>query len=122
MRAIKGQRISTEPIHDLRFVRNVIYFDGPLLSEYTDKIGQHIFYRWCDCDETANRWMIYHITGRGHSLIKDDDQYMWTFHREEIIGGTVYIADFTSNEPPQEMLEVKIEDLPASYIPDEVDR
>lgn len=30
---IKGQRISTEPIRDLRFVRNVIYFDGPILSD-----------------------------------------------------------------------------------------
>jgi len=114
--------ISTDPIRDLTFVRDILDFEGPLISEYDGPFGEPWIYRWCDCNDIAHRWMVYRVTDRGLALIKDDDSYLWAFHREWIVGGKVYIVDLTSRELPETMIEVAIEDLPASYIPNEVDR
>jgi hypothetical protein len=50
------------PMGGLRHVRDLIYFDGPLLSHFKHPKGDDYLYYWCDCDEQANRWMVLRVT------------------------------------------------------------
>lgn len=39
---------------------DLIYYEGPLLSLYvdTENPGLYYLYKWADCDENVNRWLI----------------------------------------------------------------
>jgi len=50
------------PVTQLKHVRDLIYFDGPLLSEFRHKNGESYLYYWCDCNEQANRWMVFRVS------------------------------------------------------------
>lgn len=43
------------------FVRDLEWFEGPLLSELRTEDGASILMRWCDMDKTAHRWMVLHV-------------------------------------------------------------
>ena len=58
---ITGMHLESFPIADLRRSRDLIYFDGPLLSVYEHTNGEKYLYFWCDADEKVNRWMILRI-------------------------------------------------------------
>jgi len=49
------------PVAGLCHVRDLIHFDGPLLSLFRHPNGEPYLYYWCDCDETANRWMVLRV-------------------------------------------------------------
>ena len=50
------------PVTGLTHVRDLINFDGPLLSLFRHPNGESYLYYWCDCDETSNRWMVLRVS------------------------------------------------------------
>lgn len=40
------------------YVRDLIYYEGPLLSHYRTDSGEHWLYYWCDLVDGFNRWML----------------------------------------------------------------
>ncbi len=62
MKTIDGIPLTGLPVSGLRHVRDLSYFDGPLLSHYEHPNGDDYLYYWCDCDETANRWMVLRVS------------------------------------------------------------
>ena len=62
---LPGQPIRALPIARLHKVCDLEYFDGPLLSQFRHDRGDHYLYYWCDCDETANRWMVLRVSETG---------------------------------------------------------
>ena len=50
------------PVSGLRHVRDLIDFDGPLLSLFKHPNGESYLYYWCDCDDRANRWMVFRVS------------------------------------------------------------
>lgn len=62
MIAIQGAALSFFPLADIEKVRDLDYFDGPLLSHFRHRRGDHYLYYWCDCDERANRWMTIRVS------------------------------------------------------------
>jgi hypothetical protein len=42
----------------LTWIRDIEYYDGPLLAEYEGDDGNRWLKHWCDCDDKANRWML----------------------------------------------------------------
>jgi hypothetical protein len=60
---IKGDRLPALPIIGLERVRDLEYYDGPLLSHFRHRRqGDHFLYYWCDCDQTSNRWMLLRVS------------------------------------------------------------
>lgn len=55
-----GHSLSRFPLDGLVWRRDLVYFEGPLLSEYTLNDEVYLKY-WCDCDSDYNRWLIYKI-------------------------------------------------------------
>ncbi|WP_147443861.1 hypothetical protein [Corallococcus sicarius] len=58
MNPIPGSRIEGLQLPRLSKIRDIQYFEGPLLSEFKDEREDHYLGHWCDCDDTANRWLI----------------------------------------------------------------
>lgn len=58
MKPLEGMPLETLPVSDLRHVRDLIYYDGPLLSHFCSHTGDDYLFYWVDCDEKANRWMV----------------------------------------------------------------
>lgn len=53
--------INKSPFEGLVHERDLIAFDGPLLSLFRDPNGEAFLYYWCDCGEVANRWMVLRV-------------------------------------------------------------
>ena len=53
-----GTICNTDVLQHMIFVDTLIYFEGPLLELYIDKIDHNRYYlcRWVDDDERRNRW------------------------------------------------------------------
>jgi hypothetical protein len=58
---LTGQKLPTLPVLGLKKVRDLEYFDGPLLSHFAHEHGDHYLYYWCDSDERVNRWMMLRV-------------------------------------------------------------
>jgi len=58
-----GAILVAPPLEDLTFVRDLIKYQGPLLSLFEETVSknQWLWY-WCDCDESANRWAVIRTT------------------------------------------------------------
>jgi hypothetical protein len=85
-------------------VRNVEYFDGPLLVEYSTDDNETYLESWFSCDENAkiHRWLVFKVTqhdlfqyewkkiGLLNLLKRARDGLMWVVDRSE--GLIVYVG------------------------------
>lgn len=62
MKTLAETILAKSPIKKLTHVRDLVYFDGPLLSVYTNAKNEPFLRYWCDCDEHQNRWMILRVS------------------------------------------------------------
>lgn len=58
MRTFKPAPIPPE----LKRVRDIEWFEGPLLIEFKDSEGHPWLVKWVDCDKTANRWLFLRVS------------------------------------------------------------
>lgn len=62
------EKLNAFPITDLgiksQLQGDLLYHEGPLLSHYINKDNpnEHYFYKWTDCDDVCNRWLIFRIS------------------------------------------------------------
>lgn len=49
------------PVTGLRRVRDLLYVDGPLLSQYVHPNGDHFLYHWCESDGKSHRWLLLRV-------------------------------------------------------------
>jgi len=62
MKELVAMNLERFPVTGLIHVRDLIYFEGPLLSQFKHENGENYLYYWCDCDEEANRWMVLRVS------------------------------------------------------------
>jgi hypothetical protein len=116
MRAVVGAEIEKAQLGDLSKVADLIYFDGPLLSLFRNGEGENILYHWCDCDDHANRWIVFKI----------GDQELETFLKgkiplrsllEEPQEGFLYCIDLDDLAEQVSAVITSPKQLPAGYLP-----
>ena len=61
MQSVKGLKIESFPIKGLYKIDDLIYFDGPLLSFYSNDSGDNYLYYWVDVDDFCNRWVVFSV-------------------------------------------------------------
>jgi len=49
------------PYTGLNKISDLIYYEGPILSHFTDKAGKSLLYLWVDNDSKHNRWLIFEV-------------------------------------------------------------
>ena len=62
MIAIPGISLPCLPISGLQRLRDLEYFEGPLLTHFVHPHGDHFLYSWVDCDDNSNRWMVIRVS------------------------------------------------------------
>ncbi|NAX47902.1 hypothetical protein CAG70_13015, partial [Photobacterium halotolerans] len=61
MHKLIGSQLKNLPLGNLTWKRDLLYFEGPLLSEYYTEKGETFLKYWCDCNEDYHRWMLFKI-------------------------------------------------------------
>jgi len=116
METLNGNELNALPISDLSWKRDLIYFEGPLLSEFSSSTGETYLKYWCDCDENFNRWMFFKI--------KEQDRLRLVLGEKSIFevitnqpDSFVFFADENNTNSTFKM--VISTEIPLSYIPEE---
>lgn len=68
MNNLVGFEVDEKFLPNFKWKRDIHYFDGPLLSEYTTDTGDIYIFHWCDVDTNLNNWLAVRVTRR--SLIE----------------------------------------------------
>lgn len=120
MNEILGTKILELPLEDLKWQRDLIYFEGPLLSEYLSSRNETYLKYWCDCDSNYNRWMYFKI--------KEQDRLRLVLGEKSLYDAIVnqpdsfvFIADEGEIQEQRRYSMAKISELPDSYLPCEED-
>lgn len=117
MKEIKGTQIqklgfSPQKIGDL------IYHEGPLLSLFIDKENTDMYYlyKWADCDEISNRWLIIHLNSITlKSFFFKDISLRNLFLNHPF----VYVVNLDDNLFETEIMICSTNNLPEEYLPKE---
>ncbi|RFM31232.1 DUF6575 domain-containing protein [Chitinophaga silvisoli] len=104
------------PLNGLRKVSDLIYYEGPLLSHFKNKYGDNYLFYWVDNNDNFNRWLVFRVYER---FINSYIERSITL--KELILSTLdeflYSIDIDNNLDYKNIQLVKINDLPASYLP-----
>jgi hypothetical protein len=116
METLKGFRLDKFPLQ-LEHLTDLIYFDGPLLSLFENRFGEHYFYCWCDVDEHCHRWLVFRLS----------DEQLRNYLMQQIslrdltlnpVEGLVYCLDIDNQVQYQNIYLLRPSNLPEAYIPD----
>ena len=103
---------------NLEKIGDFIYYEGPLLSLYQDKIndGNYYFYKWADCDDECNRWLIFLVTEENLKRFLFEELSL----RQLITKNQfMYLVDLDNDFEQKKCLVVEMKDLPSNYLPSE---
>lgn len=62
MLAFDKNIISNFPFADFKKVSDLVYFEGPVLSHFTDSSDNNILYYWVDQNDKLNRWLVWFVS------------------------------------------------------------
>lgn len=62
METLNANKINRNPFEDFKFEKDLIEWEGPVLSHYRNG-DKHVLYYWVDYDDVCNRWLMLEITG-----------------------------------------------------------
>lgn len=113
LQGIKG-RLS---IDKLRKVSDLIYFDGPFLSHYVHISGDNYLSYWVDCDDTAQRWLVFRV---GMVALQDYVNKRKTLYEllKAVDEDFVYVIDVYNDGSHTDPLMIFLENIPDDYFPE----
>ena len=114
---IPGTPVPLSPLASLRWVRDLVSLDGPLLSEFRNHAGEPFLSSWVDRDAVANRWLVFRT--------KERDLILLTMRRLDLhalvmtpVDGFVYVVDLDGEFKQRQCSAVAPRELPSDYQPD----
>lgn len=112
---LNGSILQKLPLQNLSWKRDLIYFEGPLLSEYSEKNGEKYLKYWCDCDDEYNRWMLFRIKEEDRLRLVLGEIPLFNCIKEKA-GSFVFFID--ENEIDSKYQLVDLRDVPKEYFPE----
>lgn len=117
MEAIKAINIQELGLN-LEKIGDFLYHEGPLLSLFKDRhnTDNYYFYKWADCDELCNRWLVFPVS----------TEMLRAFLYKEISlrsllvkNSYLFLVDLNNDLQPEQYLIAASNDIPNSYLPSE---
>ena len=118
MEEIKGYKLDKFPQENLTKMRDLVYFDGPLLSYFKSRSGDNYLYYWCDVDENYNRWLIFRVSDQSLNRYLNGELSLLDLMKNPS-DGFFYSVDIDNDLEYHNILRVLPKDLPASYLPEQ---
>ncbi len=110
------QSLLSLPVANLSKVRDLEFFEGPLISEFRNASGEPFIYYWCDSDEHSNRWLVFRSARR--------DVIRYTHRQISLLDllrfgldGFVYVVDLGNDQEWNRIAFAPLAALPSSYFP-----
>lgn len=116
MNEINGKQTTFE-LKTLQLCGHLIYCEGPLLSHYESKTGDHYLVCWVDTDEQFNRWLIVRV---GIDSLRQYVRKEITLHHiiNNPADGLVWITDIDNDEMQHNTQVLSSSELPVDYMPE----
>jgi hypothetical protein len=115
MKTLKGRQINQLPVDGLFKVGDLVNYEGPLMSLFSNQKGELYLYHWCDCDESHHRWLVYPVTL--NQLINYLNRKLT--HYQLIMGNRVaYAVDLDGDAEVHNLTRLPTAEIPEDYLPD----
>lgn len=112
---LEGLELTRLPV-ELTRVRDLITYDGPLLTEFASSASEPYLYHWCDFDELVHRWLVFRTTKSklvgylaGQLALRD--------LLVDKLDGFVFAVDTDENGNATHVVMVYKAALPEAYVP-----
>lgn len=113
-----GNNIDALPFKGLRKIKDIIYFDGPLLSQFITTEGKSILFYWLDFDSDYNRWLVFPVSNSELSLYMGKQISL----RDIVLSrhnSVFYTVDINTDLVYSNITQIKQKDIPKEYLPGE---
>lgn len=112
-----GVALTHLPIRGFERVRDLEYFEGPLLTEFRNESGERYVASWCDRDDRVHRWMVFRVSMHDLALYRRGQISLREFmyrSRDDFM----YLLDVDGEGTHVKVSLVTLDELPESYEPE----
>jgi hypothetical protein len=115
MELLKGLKVK-----DLGFspkkMGDLLYYEGTLLAHFINAKNEHehYFYKWSDCNDTYNRWLIFKISEENLQLFFDQQMNLLQLIQTNSF---VFFTDINDKLQQKQTIIVAFDKIPATYFP-----
>lgn len=117
MQNIPGTRIATLPFSDAKHVRDLLYFDGPFISEFRSSTGMIYIYVWCDKDDRANRWFVFETSDLLVARVESQSITLREFIESSVCDRMSYFIDNDGDGHSLATSMCTAGQIPGAYLP-----
>lgn len=118
MENVQGETLDASALDGFVKIRDLIFFEGALLSHFRNPDGKDFLYLWSDCDESANRWTIFEVSEASIQKYLAGDVPLRDLMLNESVS-SVMLVDLEDDLKVRSLISVAPELLPEAYVPDE---
>lgn len=117
MRTLKGTQFGKLPVTGLKWVSDLQYFDGPLVSYFRHERTDDSYIKyWVDCDSDVNRWMWVRVTENDILRLSNKVETLDRVIPHKCQDDFVYFVD--TGPKTESIVLIYIKDIPQEYTPD----
>jgi hypothetical protein len=97
-------------------VNDLLFYEGPILSYFTNEYGWDFFMYWCDNDDNFNRWLLFRVDKQQlrDFFLRKETLFQLIKHNSQ---GFIYIIDIDENIEYTNKKIVSINNIPKNYFP-----
>ena len=117
MKELSGTPVEKFPFPNLFKVGDLVNYQGPLLSLFSNEKGELYLYDWSDSDDKYNRWLVFRITL--YQLIRylnknlSHYQLVRTYYSD-----CIFSVDIDDDLNYHNIKSLNVADIPEEYLPD----
>ena len=117
MLRLSGERLGCLPIPSLKWVEDLEYCDGPLVSHFTNGRGGDFLRYWVDVEDNITRWMIVRVSENDIIRLANRVESLDMVLPVKCQDDFVYFVD-SNNSGDQVVRLVYLGKIPDAYTPD----
>ena len=104
--------------NDLVKISDLLEFEGPILSHFTDRAGKNYLFYWVDYDTEVNRWLVWEVT------TKQMAEYLKGLVSLKYLLGknnktALFIVDIDAECRYKNVVTLELNHIPTPYIPED---
>lgn len=116
MKPLPGVQLPISPLANVRWTRDIVYLNGPLLAEFRNHAGEPLLFSWCDSDETVNRWLAFRVRERDLISLTKRETDLWSLASDPV-DGFVYVVDIDDDLRHVACAVSDAKSIPSDYMP-----
>ncbi len=97
-------------------IKDLIYFDGPLLSHFESIFKENFLFYWVDSDNKFNRWLIFRTSEQIINEYLNKKKSLYELIADEN-NGNLYKVDIDNQLNYNNLSIISFIDIPESYLP-----